>query len=433
MLCLALLAGSAQAAPPLPNVILISVDALRPDHMSCYGYPRLTTRNLDKLSARGVNFMDATSLIPLTTPSLSTLFASRPPALTGSTRNGLALVSGNETLPQILRRSGYTTAAVVSEWPLHGARSGLEESFDVYNDRLMRKYYLGPKVQRDARWVTRQAQKLFVTPDAQPAPFRPELTVEGPLPAPFFLWLHYADPHRPHHTQLDFSFPHPPGDDSKPTRVRDRYDSEVAHADRWIGVLLDDLQAQGLLDNSLVIILSDHGEGLGEHFFFGHGRRLYQNILHIPLILAGPNLPPGKRISAPVQMLDIAPTVLAYLGLPKGAGMEGRSLLAAIEKDQAPPPEPMFFETYGTAVPGIPGLKKHEAKAGPVAVGMRLGPSKITYSFRFNTWEFYNLDQDPHEDHNLFDPANPEVRVLADQLRQWYQSRNSPGPAVPGL
>jgi arylsulfatase A-like enzyme len=413
---LALLAGAATAAEPRRSVILISVDALRPDHMSCYGYPRKTTPHLDKLAARGVNFMDATSLIPLTTPSLSTLFASRPPALTGSTRNGLSLLSNNETLPQILRGQGYTTAAVVSEWPLHGSRSGLKTSFDIYQDRLMRKYALGLKIERDARWVTHRAQA----------------DLQAGLPEPFFLWLHYADPHRPHHTQLDFSFPHPPGDDSKPTRVRDRYDSEVAHADRWIGVLLDDLQARGLLDNSLVIILSDHGEGLGEHFFFGHGRRLYQNILHIPLILAGPNLPPGKQIKAPVQMLDIAPTVLAYLGLPKGAGMQGRNLMAAIEKDQLPQPEPIFFETYGVAVP-VPSLKKLEGGTGPVAVGMRLGSFKITYSFRHRTWEFYNLDQDPQEQHNLFDPQNPEFRVLAGELRSWYQARNLPGPAVPGI
>ena len=417
LLLLALLAGSARPAEPQPNVILISVDALRPDHMSCYGYARSTTPHLDRLAGQGVKFLDATSLIPLTNPSFSTLLTSRPPALTGATRNGLSLLSNNETLPQILRRQGYTTAAVVSEWPLHGSRSGLEESFDIYDDRLMRSYDLGPKIERDARWVTRQAQAQF----------------QAGLKEPFFLWVHYADPHRPHHTQLDFTFHHPPGEDSKAARVEDRYDSEVAHADRWIGALLDDLQAKGLLQRSLVIVLADHGESLGEHLFFGHGRRLYQNILHIPLILAGPDLPAGKRVAAPVQMLDIAPTILAYLGLPPGEGMEGRNLLSTIERDQPPQPEPMFFETYGVAVPGIPGLKKHEAKSSPVAVGMRLGPFKITYSFRKHTWEFYNLDQDPQEQHNLFDPNNPDFRVLAGELRQWYQARNLPGPAVPGI
>lgn len=417
ILAAALIAGAGGAEELRPNVILISVDTLRADHLSCYGYSRTTTPNLDQLAEKGVKFLDVTSAIPLTNPALSALLTSLPPSQTGVTRNGLSLRPEHQTLAELLRDQGYITAAVVSSWPLHGSRSGLARGFDYYYDRLARKYYLGMKIERDARWVTRQA----------------EARLAAGLPEPFFLWVHYADPHRPHLTQSDYRFHHPPGENSKQARVEDRYDSEIVHTDRWIGVLLDDLERRSLHERSLIIVLSDHGESLGDQHFFGHGRRLYQSILHIPLILVGPELPAGKEVSAPVHMLDIAPTILDYLRLPPVPNMTGQSLLAAVSADQHPEPKPMFYETYGVAVPGLPGLKKRWSQAGPVVIAMRLGPLKIIYSFRHRQWELYNLEEDPKEEHNLFDPDDPEIRVLADQLMQWYQARYSSSQSPPGL
>jgi arylsulfatase A-like enzyme len=253
---------------------------------------------------------------------------------------------------------------------------------------------------------------------------------------PFFLWIHYADPHQPHLPPPGHGFRSDRIRGKKQSRTEDYFDSEVAYADHWIGVLINDLELRGLLENALVIITADHGENLGgqgSKNFVGHGRALYQSILRVPLILCGPDLPAGERIDDPVQMLDISPTVLAYLDLPPGGEMEGRDLLPAIMEGRALEPVPFYFETYSVAVPDFPGLDKLGAKTGPIAVGMRVGPIKITYGFWTRAWEMYNLDDDPGEQNNLFDPDDPRFRLLAEELREWYVQREKPGPDLPAF
>jgi arylsulfatase A-like enzyme len=406
-------AAPAFAAPDMPNVIILSVDALRADHASCYGYCRATTPNIDRLAGQGVMFMDASALIPLTNPSITTLFTSMPPCKTGVSRNGISLPKGAETLPGLLRARGYTTVGVVGSWPLHRSRSGQAHSFDHYLDR-----YLSVMMELDAGTLTRRVQALL----------------DQGVSEPFFLWVHYADPHQPHLPKSDHSFRADRTGGNKRSRTVDYFDCEVAYADHWIGVLIDDLEQKGLLDNALVIITADHGENLGGQGgrnFVGHGRALYQSILRVPLILCGPDLPAGQRINDPVQMLDISPTVLAYLDLPPGGEMEGRDLLPAIMEGHALDPVPFYFETYSVAVPDFPGLDKLGARTGPVAIGMRVGPIKITYGFWTRTWEMYNLDDDPGEKNNLFDPDDPRFRLLAEELRKWYVQRERPGPDLP--
>ena len=237
---------------------------------------------------------------------------------------------------------------------------------------------------------------------------------------------------RPHWPAPGHSFRHDPPPGNKRSMVEDYYDSELAFADHWLGVLLDDLEARGLLRNTLLIITADHGENVGgEKKFIGHGRRLYQSILQVPLIIAGPGIPAGKKITDPVQLLDLSPTILAYLGIPPGKEMQGRSLLPAILEDQPLPPIPFHFESYGVMVLDLPGLKKLGARSGPVIIGLRSGDHKITYSFKKKIWEMYNIKDDPAEQNNLFAPADPKSQQLAAELRDYYMLRPNPSPPIP--
>ncbi len=405
--------ASSLAAGKLPNVIILSVDALRADHTSFYGYPRRTTPNIDKVAARGTVFTDASSLIPLTCPSFSTVFTSLPTWENKVNRNGIPLGPQFETLPAMLRAAGFTTAAFVGSSPLYHTRSGFKPGFTYYSDGG-----LAVLMELDARIMTRRAQKLL----------------EQGLPEPFFLWLHYPDPHQPHWPMPGKSFRHAPSAGHARNRVEDYYDSEIAYSDHWLGVLLDDLQARGMLDNTLIIITADHGENVGANGkkFIGHGRHLYQTILNVPLIISGPGIPQGRKISDPVELLDLSPTILAYLGLQPGKRMEGRELISAIKQAGALKPVPFHFESYGLMVPDLPGLKKIARKSRPVVIGMRAGDYKIIYTFKKDSWELYNLKDDPCEDHNLFDPADPDFQALAGQLVEFYQKRGRTGPAIPG-
>ncbi|HUT55137.1 MAG TPA: sulfatase [bacterium] len=407
----AAMAPAAAGAGKLPNIIILSVDALRADHTSYYGYPRRTTPNIDQVAARGTVFMDATSLIPLTCPSFSTVFTSLPTWENGVNRNGIPLGPEFETLPAMLRARGYTTAAFVGCSPLYHTRSGFKPGFSYYSDGG-----LGLLLELDAKILTRRAQKLL----------------EKGLPEPFFLWLHYPDPHQPHWPISGHSFRKAPPAGPRRNRVEDYYDSEAAYADHWLGVLLDDLRQRGLLDNTLLIITADHGENVGgEKKFIGHGRKLYQTILNVPLIVAGPGIPQGRKISDPVELLDLSPTILAYLGLEPGARMEGRELISAIKQASPLQPVPFHFESYGLMVLDLPGLKSLGQKSPPVVIGMRAGDYKIIYTFKKDSWELYNLKNDPQEERNLFDPADPGFRELAGQLVEFYEKRGRPGPQIP--
>ena len=202
------------------------------------------------------------------------------------------------------------------------------------------------------------------------------------------------------------------------------YDQEVAYADHWIGVLLDELHSRGLLENTILIISADHGENLGgEKKFFGHGRRLYTPILQVPLLISGPGLPTGRRFPGPVHSLDFAPTVLGLLGLPVGARMEGRDLSGLILHGETVDPVPMFYESYSVAVM-IPGTEKYfRDHSPPVVLGMRDGKWKLVYTLKKRAWEMYDLEADPEETRNLYDPADPDFLLLSGKLRGYYQLR----------
>ncbi len=389
-----------------PNLILISVDTLRQDHLSIYGYRRNTSPNIDRLLRSGTWFTNADSNVPLTSPSFASMMTSRYPHETGSTRNGIPMLEGMETLALVLQKNGYTSAAFLSNWPLKDHISNLARGFELYDDNFFEKRWVFFNDERDAKDVTALASAWLE---------------KGPKP-PFFLWAHYSDPHSPYLFHPGFVFHEPDKPDTDLQRQIDAYDSEIAYADNSIGILLDKIHELGLDQNSLIVFLADHGESLGEHAYVGHGRNLYQESMRVPFGLSGPGIPRGQKIGNQVELLDFAPTALGGLGIPAGKTMRGRDLLPQLKGEAAWPQHFLvYFETYPGAVLGegagkIVNLKK------PIWLGMKLDELTVLYSVSGSRWEMHNLATDPKELKNLADPANSNFIRYSDHLLKWYKS-----------
>ena len=258
-----------------PNLVLISIDTCRADHLSCYGYERPTTPNIDAVASEGALFERATAAVPLTLPSHSTMLTGTLPPYHGVRDNeGYVLSEANETLAEILKARGYKTAAAVGSFVLD-ARFGLAQGFDTYDDRMD----AGPATpfsgaERRGEEVSRSAVQWL----------------EANREEPFFLFLHYFDPH------WDYR-PPPPFDE---IYADEPYAGEVAYVDHCIGTVLDKLKSLGLYDTALIAIVGDHGESLGQHGEPGHGFFVYESSLRTPFIVR----PPGG-LKKPRRVADI--------------------------------------------------------------------------------------------------------------------------------
>lgn len=407
-----------------PNVLLITIDTLRADHVSCYGYHLRTTPNIDRLAAEGTRFDRAYTAIPLTGPAHYSLFTSRYPQEHGARINGVSHNSEARLifLPQALRRFGYRNAAFISAWPLTSRLTHLDEFFDHYDEELNRTYQLFNS-SRYAEDVTPRAIAW--------------LRANGRRP--FFLWVHYFDPHSPYHFRKAFSrLPRTgkaplnalPNDEETRFRVAS-YDSEVAYADHYVGKLLEALSELKLDGSTLVVLLSDHGESLGEHGYVGHGRHLYENIVRIPLIFRWPGVvQAGKTVASEVSLLDVAPTILdlaAGPGYQPPVPLGGRSLAGSLYEGGAPPEErvirhitfagkkgffPRWFSFLWTSV-----------DERPLRVGMLAGARKLIWSPQDESLEIFNLSRDPLEQAPLKPGRKtPLYRAEAARLDRWFES-----------
>ena len=439
---LALLAAGAcgpsePEVPPLrsqgqrPNVILILVDTLRADHLSSYGYPRQTSPNLDAFAARNLLFTRATSQAGCTYPSANSLLTSRYPTRFLAQEGGfMGIPEGVTALPEILQAAGYRTMAVSASPIVRNTPSkqnphgGFGRGFEVFNETCL---------WRHARCVNREAFRLL------------NKTTE-----PFFLYLHYMEPHGPYHPpeelhQNRFARPYDgldfiaKGDPnpiarmlySKGPKVEvtprdlehlvDLYDEEIAFFDQELQRLLDRLRAQNRLAETLVVITSDHGEEFLEHGNIKHCRSAYQSLVGTPLILklpasltAGNALAGGRRLDLLAQNLDIVPTVVDLLGLaPPGSSFEGRSLAPALSELAADHP-----------VSAPPALSY---SAQSVYRAVRDERYKLIFSLRKHQVELFDLQADPGETQNV-EKQHPEVvRRLWRELRAWMATVEGDG------
>jgi choline-sulfatase len=280
-----------------PNLVLITMDTTRADHLGAWGYAQAHTPNLDALAARGTRFARVDTAAPVTLPSHSTILTGLFPPHHGVRDNGTFVLSPKvETLAKRLAAHGYDTAAVVSAVVL-ARRQGLDQGFRVYDDDLGAGYAEGTVVsERTADATTAAALKAL-----------------SGLRAPYFLWVHYYDPHEEYR---------PPTRFAELSRGPNRlYDGEIAFMDEQIGELLKKLPA-----GTDVLAVADHGEMLGEHGEATHGLLLYRAARRVPLLLAGPDVPAGKVDDCLVRTVDVTPTLLALAGV-RAEGLDGSSLL----------------------------------------------------------------------------------------------------------
>lgn len=389
-----------------PNVLVLVIDALRPDHLGCYGYALPTSPAIDALARRGVLFADATSASSYTRAAVPSIFASVHPGAHGVLNQGKeveVLSDEYRTLAETLKERGYATAAFVPNPSLHRAFN-FDQGFDLYDDdfqigvRGAQDYETAKKInERTLRWLRANPGK------------------------PFFAYLHYRDVHAPYvpPAPYDRMFDRPgrplsepeyktqPPDVRRPRRFRDlgsyigQYDGEIRYTDDHVARLLATLSKEGLLDNTVIFLTADHGESFLEHGSWTHGTGLYEELTRVPLLLVLPeSRQAGQRVEAPVQTTDIFPTVLDLLDAEIPPELQGKSLF------DVDPDRPVFGEALVS--------RGHRPRNFGPFVSVRAGGWKLIYNRRSRSGELYHVAEDPGETQNLVDREPERAR---DMLR----------------
>jgi len=460
---LAVLAALASCAREQPkwNILLIVVDTLRADHLSCYGYDYATTPHIDALAAQSLRFTHAQSPRAKTTPAMASVMTGLYPHDHGVRDLGVPLDNQVPVLADVLRGEGYHTFGVVGNFVLTDRLSGLARGF--------------------TRWIEDLPDKTGVPPDHVPQSRSVSITDAGLVELdraaegerPWFGWLHYMDPHGlydppaehqlfatetpdlipdpaqlPPHPIHRFDLPEfniPEGAFTEDgsvdaARVRDLYDGEIHYADEGIGRVLDRLAERGWLENTIVVLTSDHGESLGEHrYWFEHGRYTYEATCRVPLLMRLPEAhpertQPGTR-RGDISLVDLAPTLVALSGshprggksLRRASGPGGRARLDLLREDIASE-RPVFSEK----------IVRAEQDGTVQAKAVRMGDWKLIRRYthlpalaggderqlRILSEELYDLAADPGESDNLMDapPARAPLTRMQSELLQFSQA-----------
>jgi len=414
LLLLFALACARESGPP--NLVLISLDTTRRDHGSVYGYGRKTTPNLERLAEAGVRFSHAYAPAPTTGPSHATLFTSLYPITHRVVKNGRVLAPAHATLAERLLERGWATAGVVSSYVLD-ARFGWDQGFELWDDdfELASATTMVPSGDGGAEVFDRKA-------DATTRRALRWLEEERDASRPFFLFVHYMDPHEPWVAPSEllarFRTPDLPLDGV--SGMVARYDAEIAFTDQQLGALFDALDRLGLARDTVVAVTADHGEGLMDHGELHHGTQLYEEQLRVPLLVRFPRrLPAGRVVEGPVSLLDLVPTLLALLGVEPAAGdpMQGRNLVPVMEGREALDPAlPLFlFRPDNTEVPG----EQYAVRQGDWK--LIRGPGELR--------ELFHLGADPREREDRSAVEAERVAALERELDGWLREHGRPDVA----
>jgi len=372
----------------LPNILILTVDTLRADRLSVYGHERNTSPNIDKLMREGVRFTQARTIEPLTGPALCSMLTSRYPQEHGASRNGLRLRSGMPSLPKAVQAHGYRTSAFVGNWTLRDKLSGLAEHFERYDEILSRRRWFGLAKGEATAEDLNEAFADWLTDHTSRHGDRP-----------FLAWVHYVEPHAPYRNHKDF---HRQLGITRGQNVGPglRYDTEVAAVDAAIGELLANAAKKIDLDDTLIIFASDHGESLGEHDYWGHGRHLYEPTLRIPMAIRWPGRVGVSTIDSPALLIDLAPTILGLIDRAVEGPFGGYDWTRVLDGEEPPRDRITRYQAHRGAV-----LSKHDSdlarKAGLLEVGLIAKNRKEIFHLGKNRRWVFNLDEDPKELHSL--------------------------------
>jgi arylsulfatase A-like enzyme/tetratricopeptide (TPR) repeat protein len=385
-------------ASALLNVLLISVDTVRTDHLPAYGNARIETPAISKLAREGVRFTNAYTTVPLTLPAHASILTGLQPFTHGVRDNGgFYLDASRPTLATILKSNGFQTAAFVSAFVLD-SRWGLGRGFDRYfDDFTVSQADLAAmaRVQRPGDETWAEARRWL----------------DSHVNGTFFVWLHLFDPHSPYTPPEPYR-----------TRYADRpYDGEIAYADAIVGRAIDYLDEHRLLDRTLVVLASDHGEGLGDHSEDEHGLLAYDSTLHVPWIIRLPARErAGTTVDRPVSLVDVAPTVLGLLGIAQSQTFDGTNLSPIVRGTGSVGQNHLYAETY------YPRLRYNWSEL----VAIRDDRYKL---IRAPRPELYDVRADPGESQDLAASRAALVAVLEQKLAQMTGAHANTPPAARGL
>lgn len=374
------------------NVLLITMDTTRANRLGCYGYQRAKTPNLDRLAAKGVEFLNVYCQVPLTTPSHCSILTGTYPLYHQVRNNGAYVLSAElTTLAEVLDDKGFATAAFVSSFTVD-SRFGLDQGFEIYDDKFAEaQAFKAPNSERKAEKTFESFSRWLGRNQARP----------------FFCWVHYYDPHLPYDPPAPYNveFADSP------------YDGEIAYMDQVIGKTIEALREKGLLARTLVILAGDHGEAFGEKVEAGHGVFIYDGTMKVPLIFYAENhLPAGLIIKSRVRLIDLMPSVLDMLNIQVNKDVQGTSLLPYISGKKKEDLS-SYIETY------FP----RENYGWSELVGLVDGDWKY---IRAPREELYNLKADPEEIKNTVGAenrvANEKKARLEDAIAR-YSSGIKPG------
>ncbi|MGA6984624.1 MAG: sulfatase-like hydrolase/transferase [Terriglobales bacterium] len=401
---LTVLSAAAQTAPkPALNVVLITIDTLRADHVGCYGYKQIKTPNIDSLAADGVRFERAFAVVPVTLPSHSSMLTGTYPMFSGMHDfSGNKLSPLQPTLASVLKQAGYETGAVIGAAVLD-SRFGLNQGFDFYYDHFEFSRLDEANLDEMERpgnivadvalnWLEKEGLKKDGPAKEGPGKDQPSKNSQKK----FFLWMHLYDPHFPYHPPEPYSREY----------AAQPYDGEIAFADEQVGRLFRFLKENGLYQNTVIVLCGDHGESLGEHGEKTHGFFIYNATMHVPLIIRLPEKTVARTLADPVSLVDLMPTVLEAVGLQVPSQVQGRSLLREIRLDPSAPDAQANRERtlYGETF--LPRIHFNWSELR--------GSENTKYHFiEAPRPELYDLTKDPGETHNLF----ADKKAVAEEMR----------------
>jgi arylsulfatase A-like enzyme/Flp pilus assembly protein TadD len=373
------LTQSDTAVKNIQNVVLISIDTCRAEYLTCYGYPRKTTPNIDAIADNSIIFENVISPVPLTLPAHASMLTGTIPPYHGVHDNfNYWLSDSNITLAETLKVNGFTTAAIISAFVMD-SQFGLNQGFDIYYDRFDRKVNQPEDSERPG-WQTS---------------FLAENWLNQHKDQRFFLFLHYYDPHTKYEPPEPFT-----------SKFADNlYAGEIAYTDYCIAQVIQKLKDLGLFDSTLLIITGDHGEMLGEHREQEHGYFIYQSAIKVPLIFKLPQQRKSKNIKDTVSLIDIFPTICSLLNIQPPQNVQGKDLTTCFSGKHKPAEQRYIY---------CESLTPTKYLCNPL-LGMISKDWKYIQTTRP---ELYDTNKDTAESINLIEKHPHRARILQDQLKQ---------------